>query len=356
MVKQRKIIHVDMDCFYAAVEMRDNPAYQNIPIAVGGNSARGVLCTCNYIARQYGVRAAMPNHQAKKLCPDLLIVNGRMSAYQAVSQQIREIFQRYTDLIEPLSLDEAYLDVTDSTQFNGSATLIAEQIRADIYAELNLTASAGVAPNKFLAKIASDENKPNGQCVVTPFDVDKFVENLPLKKIPGVGPKTATRLAEQGFTSCKDIRASSIAILQMIVGKQADSLFQRSFGRDDRTVETTRERKSLAVEVTLAKDIVNIEQVYDVMKDLLDKLKSRLVKCQDKVIVKQGIKLKFSDFNQTTMEQQSNEANEDVFSDLFSKAILRSNNRSIRLVGLTLGFKSQKIVSEACCQLTLPMM
>ena len=226
--KHRKIIHVDMDCFYAAVEMRDNPQYRDIPIAVGGNGARSVLCTCNYKAREYGVRSAMPNSRAKALCPDLTIVNGRMAVYQQVSTQIRAIFLRYTDIIEPLSLDEAFLDVTDSPFFSGSATLIAERIRADIYNELNLTASAGVAPNKFLAKIASDENKPNGQCVVSPDKVDSFVENLPLRKIPGIGPKTGEKLLSAGFATCSDVRASSVGQLQTIVGKFANALYMLS--------------------------------------------------------------------------------------------------------------------------------
>ncbi|MDT0603682.1 DNA polymerase IV [Thalassotalea castellviae] len=356
MTKQRKIIHVDMDCFYAAVEMRDNPAYKNIPIAIGGNSARGVLCTCNYIAREYGVRAAMPNHQAKKLCPDLLIVNARMAVYKMVSTQIRDIFQRYTELIEPLSLDEAYLDVTNTIHFNGSATLIAEQIRKDIYNELNLTASAGVAPNKFLAKIASDENKPNGQCVIPPEQVADFVADLPLKKIPGVGPKTALRLAEQGFESCRDIRNSSIINLQNIVGKQAISLYHRSFGRDERLVEPDRERKSLAVEVTLSQNILTFEQVQVVMDGLLDKLKYRLSKCEDKLIVKQGVKLKFADFNQTTVEQRSDEVDVEIFRRLFQRAMLRANNRAIRLVGITLAFSPRKSLESECQQLILPIL
>ncbi|MDG1752291.1 MAG: DNA polymerase IV, partial [Thalassotalea sp.] len=268
---------------------------------------------------------------------------------------IRSIFHRYTDLIEPLSLDEAYLDVTDATILSGSATLIAQQIRADIFNELHLTASAGIAPNKFLAKIASDENKPNGQCVVPPEKVDEFVSDLSLKKIPGVGPKTAMRLAEHGFTSCRDVRNSSIVNLQCVVGKQAVSLYHRSFGRDERQIETSRERKSLAVEITLAKDIMTLEQVIGVMKELLNKLKYRLSKCEDKFIVKQGVKLKFSDFNQTTVEQQSDEINEIVFTDLFQKALLRANNRPIRLVGLTLGFNSKKTVEKSCHQLTLPI-
>lgn len=351
----RKIIHLDMDCFYAAVEMRDNPEYRNRPIAVGGNSARGVLCTCNYAARKFGVRSAMPNHQAKKLCPELLIVNARMAVYKEVSEHIREIFSRYTHIIEPLSLDEAFLDVSDSDVYNGSATLIAEQIRRDIYTELNLTASAGVAPNKFLAKIASDENKPNGIYVISPNDVSQFVEHLPLKKIPGVGPKTAEKLANHGFNTCKDIRASNIPCLQTIVGKQAVSLFNRSFGRDDRELQVSRERKSLAVEHTLAKNVSSLIEIYSVMEGILPKLNERLSRCQERVIVKQGIKLKFADFNQTTVEQRSDCLDVSTFKNLFTKAMLRANNREIRLVGLTLGFASSKKVENHQSQLSLPI-
>lgn len=351
----RKIIHIDMDCFYAAVEMRDNPALRNLPIAVGGNSARGVLSTCNYIARKFGCRSAMPNHQAKKLCPDLIIVNGRMEVYKEVSLQIREIFAKYTDKIEPLSLDEAYLDVTDCQYFSGSATLIAQQIRQEIFEQTQLTASAGIAPNKFLAKIASDENKPNGQCVISPDKVAAFVENLPLRKIPGVGPKTAERLAKHGFNTCKDIRASSVVYLQTLLGKQACSLFHRSFGRDDREVQVSRIRKSLAVEKTLAQDIISIDEVKQVMEKLLPKLTQRFEKLEGYQIAKQGVKLKFSDFNQTTVEMQSRAIVEDNFSVLFNKALERADNRAIRLVGLTLGFAERPIQDVNHGQLSLPI-
>jgi len=199
----KKFIHIDMDCFYAAVEMRDNPKLANVPLAIGGNSRRGVLSTANYIAREYGVRSAMSNYHAKQLCPDLVIVPGRMSVYKDISSQIRAVFKRYTDLIEPLSLDEAYLDVTNSTACKGSATLIAQQIRADIYNDTGLTASAGVAPIKFIAKIASDENKPNGQFVVLPDEVDGFLNNLPLGKIPGVGKVTLEKLNLKGLYTGK---------------------------------------------------------------------------------------------------------------------------------------------------------
>jgi len=327
-----------MDCYYAAVEMRDFPEYQNIPLAVGGDGPRSVLCTCNYQARQFGVRAAMPAIKAKQLCPELHIVHGRMEVYKETSKHIREIFSRYTDLIEPLSLDEAYLDVTDATMCQGSATLIAEKIRADIFTELNLTASAGIAPNKFLAKIASDENKPNGQCVITPDKVANFVERLSLKKIPGIGPKTFEKLNRHGFSTCADVRQSDIRTLQNIVGKFANSLYLKSHGVDNRALEVSRQRKSLAIETTLMQDITTQGECELVIESLYQKLLTRLAPHSNREIIKQGVKLKFSDFNQTTVETQSNECQQELFSSLLSKAYNRSNKRGIRLVGLTLGF------------------
>jgi DNA polymerase-4 len=338
----KKIIHIDMDCFYAQVEMRDFPEYRNIPLAVGGDGPRSVLCTCNYIAREYGVRSAMSATKAKQLCPELKIVHGRMAVYKDVSNHIREILSRYTDLIEPLSLDEAYLDVSDTTHCQGSATLIAEQIRADIFNELNLTASAGIAPNKFIAKIASDENKPNGQCVVPPAKIASFVEKLSLRKIPGIGPKTFQKLQRAGFSSCCDVRASSIASLTPIVGKFAASLYQKAHGIDKRELEVSRQRKSLAIETTLATDIYTEQECFDVIEQLLPKLLARLAKVNDLKIVRQGVKLKFNDFNQTTVEQQSVSPDIPTYMTLLSKAHLRANKngkqRGIRLVGLTLGF------------------
>lgn len=205
----RKFIHVDMDCFYAAVEMRDNPHYRGKPLAVGGSERqRGVISTCNYEARKFGVRSAMPTAQALKLCPNLLLVPGRMEVYKQTSKHIREIFSRYTSLIEPLSLDEAYLDVTDSPLCQNSATLIAQNIRSDIWNELQLTASAGVAPLKFLAKIASDMNKPNGQCVIPPSKVQQVIDGLDLGKIPGVGKVSLEKLNNAGLFTCQDVRLS----------------------------------------------------------------------------------------------------------------------------------------------------
>lgn len=342
----KKIIHIDMDCFYAAVEMRDFPQYRNIPLAVGGDGPRSVLCTCNYQARKFGVRSAMPAIKAKQLCPALTIVHGRMSVYKEASDHIREIFSRYTNLIEPLSLDEAFLDVTDSKQCQGSATLIAEKIRSDIYNELHLTASAGIAPNKFIAKIASDENKPNGQYVVSPDKVASFVEQLSLKKIPGIGPKTFQKLQSFGFTTCADIRASSVANLTMIVGKFATSLYQKAHGIDHRELEVSRPRKSLAIETTLAADLISEAECLTVIEKLYPMLLQRLEKVKGRKIVRQGIKLKFNDFNQTTVEQQSLGAQEKIFNTLLLKAFERAKGRGIRLVGLTLGFDAPNLEAE----------
>ena len=355
----RKIIHVDMDCFYAAVEMRDFPEYRSIPLAVGGEGPRSVLSTCNYIAREYGVRSAMSAVKARQLCPDLKIVRGRMAVYKEVSTHIREIFSRYTDLVEPLSLDEAYLDVSDTTQCQGSATLIAERIRADIFNELNLTASAGIAPNKFIAKIASDENKPNGQCVISPDKVTSFVEHLSLIKIPGIGPKTFEKLQQAGYSTCRDIRASSVANLTPIVGKFALSLYQKAHGIDNRTLTVSRQRKSLAIETTLAADIYTEAECIEVIDKLLPQLLFRLEKVKGLRIVRQGIKLKFNDFNQTTVEQQSLVPNQETYVALLAKAHARAQKngkqRGIRLVGLTLGFAKPSINrQENSQQMMLP--
>lgn len=237
----RKIIHVDMDCFYAAIEMRDNPTLKEIPIAVGGNaSRRGVICTANYPARRFGVRSAMSTATALKLCPHLKVLPGRMALYKETSAKIRQIFARYTDLIEPLSLDEAYLDVSDSKHCHGSATLIAQQIRQQIFAELNLTASAGIAPIKFLAKIASDLNKPNGQYVITPEQMDDFILKLPLNKIPGVGKVTFARLQEMGLETCADVRGTDVISLVRNLGKFGQSLWERSHGIDERLINPER--------------------------------------------------------------------------------------------------------------------
>lgn len=341
----RKIIHVDMDCFYAAVEMRDNPALLNIPIAVGGSlDRRGVIATCNYQARQFGVRSAMASAYALELCPNLKLIRGRMEVYQEESRKIRNIFADYTDLIEPLSLDEAYLDVSDCGLFKGSATRIAEDIRRRIKQELNLTASAGVAPCKFVAKIASDENKPDGLCVVTPDKLDDFVKQLSLKKIPGVGEVTLQKLHQLGLNTCQDVRDYPQTAIHNHFGKFGHVLWDRAHGIDERSVQTNRIRKSVGVERTLNEDIQSVEECQNVIELLYEKLTERLATYQQKhnggrppQVKTLGVKLKFSDFQLTTAEQRYPSVHKSAFRPLLEEAYLRANGRGIRLVGLQVG-------------------
>jgi DNA polymerase-4 len=331
----RKFIHIDMDCFYAAVEMRDNPELRNIPIAIGGSAdRRGVVSTCNYQAREFGVRSAMATATALRLCPNLTLVKGRMSVYKEVSDQIKAIYLRYTDEIEPLSLDEAFLDVTDSDLFNGSATYIAEDIRRAIEQETGLTASAGVAPIKFVAKVASDENKPNGICVVAPDQLDEFVKALPLKKIPGVGKVTLEKLNKLGLYKCEDIRTFPIEKLHKHFGKFGASLWKRAHAIDERRLSTNRKRKSIGVERTLDQDLTSLEECQAVVSKLLPTLMERINAKQRAPIKSLGVKLKFSDFQQTTVEQQGLIVDEQTLFNLLSKAFLRGEGKNVRLVGI----------------------
>ncbi|ASI88759.1 DNA polymerase IV [Vibrio mediterranei] len=336
--KIRKFIHVDMDCFYAAVEMRDNPHYRGKALAVGGSERqRGVISTCNYEARKFGVRSAMPTAQALKLCPNLLLVPGRMQIYKETSIKIREIFSRYTSLIEPLSLDEAYLDVTDSLHCQNSATLIAEAIRKDIWDELQLTASAGVAPLKFLAKIASDMNKPNGQFVIPPDKVQQVVDDLELGKIPGVGKVSLEKLNKAGLFTCLDVRNSDYRELIVRFGRLGASLWKKSHGIDEREVVVERERKSIGVERTFSTNISSFEQCWQVIEEkLYPELDMRLNKSQPKRnVIKQGIKVKFADFKLTTIEHVHNRLDLAYFKDLLREVLERQQGREIRLLGLS---------------------
>ena len=345
--RQRKIIHVDMDCFYAAVEMRDNPSLRNIPLAVGGAAdRRGVISTCNYIAREFGVHSAMATAYARRLCPSLTVVPGRMSYYQEISQQIREIFRRYTDLVEPISLDEAYLDVSDARACNGSATLIAREIREAIRQELDLTASAGVAPNKFIAKICSDENKPDGQYVVSPAEVDAFCRDLPLRKIPGVGKVTAERLARHQLQTCADVRARGEAEMIRQFGSLGVLLNKRARGIDDRPLTTNWVRKSVSVERTFATDILRLDDAIEPLTGLYSELQRRMEKHRHRVIRNQQVKLKFSDFSQTTIERGSLLLDENLFRELLPLAWQRGNGMGIRLLGLGVSFRDEDRVAE----------
>ena len=331
-----------MDCFYAAVEMRDNPDYRNRPLAVGGReNQRGVLSTCNYEARKFGIRSAMPTGQAMKLCPELLVVPGRMDVYRQISQHIRSIFARYTQRIEPLSLDEAFLDVTDSEHCQGSATLIAEAIRRDIWQELNLTASAGVAPIKFLAKVASDLNKPNGQYVVTPDQVQSVIDDLTLNKIPGVGKVGLEKLNKAGYFTCLDIRTGDYRTILQQFGRLGSSLWKRSQGIDNREVVVERQRKSVGVERTFTQNIFSYQECWQVIESkLFPELERRLAQVE-KDIVKQGIKMKFADFTLTTIEHGQAQLELEDFKTLLRDILKRQQGREIRLMGLTVMLKPE---------------
>ncbi|CAG8998139.1 MAG: DNA polymerase IV [Candidatus Celerinatantimonas neptuna] len=329
----RKIIHIDMDCFFAAVEMRDNPSLCHQPIAVGGRSqSRGVIATCNYPARKFGVHSAMPTAKAFKLCPQLVLLPGRMHVYKAVSTQIREIFLSYTSLVEPLSLDEAYLDVTHSKACMGSATLMAEQIREHIFMNTGLTASAGVAPNKFMAKIASDENKPNGQFVICPDQVADFAHTLELKKIPGVGPKTKERLERLGLRVGGDVLKCSVEQMQHWFGKFGPVLHQRCQGIDERPVEPSRIRKSVGVEHTYPSDLKTLQACHDALLLLLPELERRLANRPFRGV---QVKMKFQDFTQTTVACQSDVLSQSELYMLIQKAYQRGQGRNVRLVGVS---------------------
>lgn len=347
----RKIIHIDMDCFYAAVEMRDFPQYRDVPLAVGGNSKqRGVISTCNYIARQYGVRSALSTAKAFQLCPHLTLVPGRMELYKSVSKHIREIFSRYTPLIEPLSLDEAYLDVTNSKMLHGSATLIAEAIRADIERELNLTASAGVAPLKFLAKVASDLNKPNGIAVIPPSKVQQTIDELVLEKIPGVGKVTIEKLHQAGLYTCLNVRQYNYRDLLGQFGLLGASLWKKSHGIDNREVVVERNRKSVGVERTFSENISTFEQCWQVIEQkLYPELSNRLIKASpSKAIIKQGIKVKFADFQQTTIEHNTQLFKLDDYKELLEKVLIRQKGREIRLLGVNVMLKPEELERQLC--------
>ena len=333
--RQRKIIHCDCDCFYASIEMRDNPALRGKPIAVGGSpERRGVVATCNYEAREFGIHSAMASATARRLCPDLIIIRTDMEKYRLASSQIHEIFQRYTDLIEPLSLDEAFLDVSDCDEFRGSATRIAEAIRNEVREVVGITISAGIAPNKFLAKIASDWNKPDGQFAVLPNDVDDFVAKLAVKKLHGVGKVTAAKMHRLNLRTCKDLQNFGADALTEHFGSFGERLFELSRGIDNRPVSTDRIRKSVSVENTFDTDLPDLDSSLEAMLRLLPKLELRLKRLDNHyAIKKQFVKLKFHDFVTTTVEMLSEDTNPENYHTLCEQGFARGE-RAVRLIGV----------------------
>jgi DNA polymerase-4 len=332
---QRKIIHIDADCFYAAVEVRDNPALKGLPIAVGGNAdRRGVIATASYEARQFGIHSAMASATALKRCPQLVLVPGRMSAYREASRQMRDIFSDYTDLVEPVSLDEAFLDVSDCDHCRGSATLIASEIRQRIADTVGITVSAGIAPNKFIAKVASDWHKPNGQCVVTPERVSAFLLDLPVKKIWGVGKVTAARLEKRGIKSCADIRQHSLFEFVQMFGNFGEHIYKLAHGEDNRPVVSQWRRKSMSVENTYPQDLPDLASCIENIPALITELNQRLENIDaDYSTQNSFLKMKFSDFTQTTIERQGCTAILADYRSLCEEAWLRKK-LPVRLLGI----------------------
>jgi DNA polymerase IV len=350
--RNSKFIHCDCDCFFAAIEMRDDPSLRGRPVAVGGDaSRRGVIATCNYEAREFGVHSAMASATARKLCRDLIIIPGTMEKYRTASLQVRKIFLDYTPLVEPLSLDEAYLDVTDSTAFKGSATLIAREIRRRVREEVGITISAGIAPNKFLAKIASDWNKPDGQFAITPDQVAAFVLTLPVRKIHGVGKVTAQRMQLLGIDTCADLQRYPLLDLLDLFGSFGERLFALCRGRDDRRITLDQERKSISVEETYAQDLSTVEQCLAALPALLDDLLGRVARHRtDFTIGKQFVKLKFHDFVSTTVEQAAVAPDLEGFEALCRTGFARGN-KPVRLLGLGVRAGAQ----DRFAQLELPL-
>ncbi len=291
----RKIIHVDMDAFFASVEQRDNPELKGKPVAVGGAGGRGVVAAASYEARVFGVRSAMPSVTAQRLCPDLVFVRPRFDAYKEASRQIRRVFEHYTPVIEPLSLDEAYLDVTDDRLGIGSATRIAELIRQEIRAKTKLTASAGVSYNKFLAKLASDQNKPDGLCVIRPGEGVRFVAGLPIRRFHGVGPRAEEKMQRLGIATGADLAGKDIAFLRQHFGSMGDYLFRAARGIDLRPVRAHRIRKSVGGERTFSEDIGSGAALRETLGNIIDIVWDRIeaAEARGRTVT---LKLKFTDF------------------------------------------------------------
>jgi DNA polymerase-4 len=297
--KVRKIIHIDMDAFFASVEQLDNPDLRGKPVAVGGSGERHVVASASYEARKFGVRSAMPSVTAKKLCPDLIFVSHRFDRYTELSGQILEIFREYSDLVEPLSIDEAFLDVTSDKKGIGSATLIAREIKKEIRKRTGLTASAGISVNKFLAKIASDIKKPDGLFLIPPDNAEKFIEELPVEKFYGIGRVTAEKMHKLGIHNGSDLKQWDLLSLIRNFGKSGKFYFDIVRGIDDRPVETDSERKSVGTEITYEKDLTTrfeiIAELYKVERELMERLENSGT--TGRTIT---IKIKFSDFRQIT--------------------------------------------------------
>lgn len=336
---QRKIIHVDMDAFYASVEQLDNPELRGKPLAVGGSARRGVVAAASYEARRFGVRSAMPSARANRLCPGLIFVRPRFERYREVSEQIRRIFHSVTDLVEPLSLDEAYLDVTDNHCGQPSATRLAESLRQRIVEDTGLTASAGVSYNKFLAKIASDLNKPNGQAVILPSQAQAFMRQLPVERFHGIGQATAARMQKLGIATGADLERWPLGRLINAFGKAGQHYHDICRGIDRREVRSHRQRKSVGVEDTFEHDLNTLDALHEQLKALSERVASRCERAGVKGHTV-TLKLRYGDFSTLTRSRTLAAAVTQTDQLLLcAQALLEEcwqAGRGVRLLGVTL--------------------
>lgn len=333
-----------MDCFYAAIEERENPSLRDKPVAVGGSGRRGVLTTANYAARKYGCRSAMPVFKALALCPQLILVPVRFELYRAVSSQIRAIFGRFTEKIEPLSLDEAYLDVSE-WQTGGAA--IAREIRAQIKEETQLTASAGIGPNKLIAKIASDWNKPDGQHEVREDQAEEFMATLPVGKIWGVGKKMSEKMAAMKIHTCGDLKRFDKAEMCQRFGNWGVELWEMCRGIDEREVESERVRKSLSEEKTFLDNVETLPALSGVMGAMIASVREDWQRHHSERAIRSiMVKLKFSDFQRTTAERTSHQMDEGLYQELLEEAWRRGKGRAVRLLGVGVRFVDENEVQQ----------
>ncbi len=354
----RKIIHIDMDAFYASVEQRDHPELRQRPVIVGGDpNGRGVVATCSYEARKFGIHSAMPAARAYRLCPQAIFVRPRFSVYRQVSQQIREIFLSYTDLVEPLSLDEAYLDVTVNKFNIQSATWIAQEIRRKIRHETGLTASAGISYNKFLAKIASDVNKPDGLTLVTPEQANDFIAALPIRRFHGVGRVTEKKMQQLGINTGADLLRFSLEDLHRYFGKAGAYYYYIARGIDQRPVVPDRVRKSIGKETTLGEDLADRSRMLTILGALSEQVAETLAAKQTSGLTL-TLKVKYADFQQVTRSisrEQAIESSEDILA--LAEELLKKTDageRSVRLLGVTVSHLTTDVPALESLQLELP--
>ncbi|KQR93681.1 DNA polymerase IV [Chryseobacterium sp. Leaf180] len=353
--RSRKIIHIDMDAFYASVEQHDNPELRGKALAVGGGE-RGVVAAASYEARKYGVRSAMPSKTARQKCPHLIFVSPRFARYKEISKQIREIFYEYTDLVEPLSLDEAYLDVTENKKNITSANDLAREIRQKIFEKTGLTASAGISVNKFLAKVASDINKPNGQKTIHPDKIEEFLENLPVEKFYGVGKVTANKMFTLGIFKGKDLKKRSLEDLVRLFGKSGSYYYDVVRGIHRSEVKPNRIQKSVAVERTFSEDLLEEQQIYEKLSSLSEELQQRLQK--NNILGRSlTLKIKYKDFSLYTRSFTQEEyftAAEEYFKTSKKLWESRPYDKAVRLLGISLSHLNTDEKKQISVQLKIP--